>query len=317
MAPAVRIVIRAVTVAMSVSVVANSTNVSAATMATALVTRAWASSARSRGPEQSYRAQASCAATTADAQPEANMATRSFGSSSFRRAPVANFGRVGIYNRGQGLQGTAYGQGTRSPAAGTARTGGANVVPAGVYNQFGFGVTTAALNSADPFNRSVHENRPNMMNADAYNSQFAHWSYGLSSYYGGFGADSSYVPRENGYSPFVYDSSLYDRRNPSNFNTSDYYVAYGSGALEYRRLTTVVAQPAVYEYSHPLTAPAAPPKPAAADQVGTAVDAAHDAFKAGDYSKALELTDQLIGQMPGDELCTAVPRSGLVREASL
>ena len=34
--------------------------------------------------------------------------------------------------------------------------------------------------------------------------------------------------------------------------------------------------------------------------MGTSFDAARDAFKAGDYAKALELTDQAIRQMPND-----------------
>ena len=41
-------------------------------------------------------------------------------------------------------------------------------------------------------------------------------------------------------------------------------------------------------------------QPAVADQVGTSFDAARDSFKAGDYAKALELTDQAIRQMPND-----------------
>ena len=41
-------------------------------------------------------------------------------------------------------------------------------------------------------------------------------------------------------------------------------------------------------------------QPAIADQVGTSFDSARDSFKAGDYAKALELTDQAIRQMPND-----------------
>jgi tetratricopeptide (TPR) repeat protein len=65
-------------------------------------------------------------------------------------------------------------------------------------------------------------------------------------------------------------------------------------------LNSVVALPAVYEYSHPLTTPVTPPQPAVANPVGTGFDASRDAFKAGDYSKALELADQSIRQLPGD-----------------
>lgn len=138
-----------------------------------------------------------------DARPRANMASRSFGSPNFGGAPVANFGQDGVNNGGLGLQGAANGQSTWATNAAATVTGGTNVAPEGVYNQVGFGITAAAVNSADPFNRSLHVNRPNMIDADAYNNQFVHWSYGLSSYNGGYGAGSGYVPRENGYSPFI------------------------------------------------------------------------------------------------------------------
>jgi tetratricopeptide (TPR) repeat protein len=64
--------------------------------------------------------------------------------------------------------------------------------------------------------------------------------------------------------------------------------------------STVVAQPTVYNYSQPISTQVAPPEPAVAEQVGTSFDAAREAFKAGDYSKALELTEQSIKQMPND-----------------
>jgi tetratricopeptide (TPR) repeat protein len=228
---------------------------------------------------------------------ELNMTSRSFGSPNFGRTAVTNFGQAGVNNGGLGLQGTAYGQGTGALNAGAAGVAATNLVPEGVYNQFGFGVTAAAVNSADPYNRSVHENRPNLIDADAYNNQFAHWSYGLSSYYSSM---SGYGGYENGYSPFLYNSSLYDRRGSNYYNYYSSYAGFGSGASEYRNMNTVVAQSAVYEYSQPLTEPAAPEKPAVANQVGASFDAARDVFKAGDYSKFLELTDQSIRQMPSD-----------------
>ena len=62
----------------------------------------------------------------------------------------------------------------------------------------------------------------------------------------------------------------------------------------------MVVQPTAYDYSQPISTAAAPPAPGIADQVGTSFDSARDAFKAGDYAKALELTDQAIRQMPND-----------------
>ena len=224
---------------------------------------------------------------------------RSLGSPDFGRASVANLRQAGLNNGGLGLQGTAYGQDRSAPNAGAARVDGTNLAPEGVYNQFGIGVTAAALNSADPFNRSLHENRPNMINADSYNNQFVHWSYGLSSYYGGYGTYGGYGPYENGYSPFVYDSLLYDRRGSSSNNPYQNYARDISGEFAYPSFTRVVVQPAVYEYSQTLTTRAAAPAPMV-DDGHARFDVARNAFKAGDYSNALELTDRAIYRMPSD-----------------
>jgi hypothetical protein len=55
-----------------------------------------------------------------------------------------------------------------------------------------------------------------------------------------------------------------------------------------------------YDYSQPLNTVAAPPDQTAADQASAAVAQAREAFKAGDYSTALQLTQQALGQMPND-----------------
>jgi hypothetical protein len=67
--------------------------------------------------------------------------------------------------------------------------------------------------------------------------------------------------------------------------------------------TVVVAsQPAastiVFDYSQPINITAAPPEPSAADSAEQVFSAARDAFKAGDYQRALDLTDQVIKQTP-------------------
>jgi tetratricopeptide (TPR) repeat protein len=225
----------------------------------------------------------------------ANIVHRSLGASDYGRASDANFRLAGVNNVGVGSQGAAYSQIAGASNGDATRIDRASVPPEGVYNQFAFGVTAAAVNSADPFNRSVHANRPNMIDADAYNSQFAYWSYGLSSYYGRFSA------YENGYSPFVYDSSLYDRRNPRNFNPDYNYAGYGPGELGNPSVATAAARSAVYEYSHLLATPmAAPTKPTVVGDWDAISDVARNAFKAGDYSRARELTDRAIGQKPND-----------------
>jgi tetratricopeptide (TPR) repeat protein len=64
----------------------------------------------------------------------------------------------------------------------------------------------------------------------------------------------------------------------------------------------VGAQPAattpVYDYSQPINVNAAPPDPDATESTEQVFSAARDSFKAGDYQRALDLTDQVIKQTP-------------------
>jgi tetratricopeptide (TPR) repeat protein len=55
-----------------------------------------------------------------------------------------------------------------------------------------------------------------------------------------------------------------------------------------------------YDYSQPVNTAAPPPEPAAADQANSAFDQAREAFKAGDYSRALQLDQQALAQTPQD-----------------
>ena len=70
-------------------------------------------------------------------------------------------------------------------------------------------------------------------------------------------------------------------------------------------------QPA-YNYSQPISTTAAPPEQAVAGQANTAFDQARDAFKAGDYAKALQLDQQALAQTPNDTEPARVPRSGVL-----
>ena len=54
----------------------------------------------------------------------------------------------------------------------------------------------------------------------------------------------------------------------------------------------------VYDYSQPINVTAAPPDPSAAESTEQVFSAARDSFKAGDYQRALDLTDQVIKQTP-------------------
>ena len=62
----------------------------------------------------------------------------------------------------------------------------------------------------------------------------------------------------------------------------------------------VVQQPIVYDYSQPISTTATQPTQAISDQAGTSFDQARAAFKLGNYSLALDLTDQALRQLPND-----------------
>ena len=66
--------------------------------------------------------------------------------------------------------------------------------------------------------------------------------------------------------------------------------------------TFVAAQPAqttvVYDYSQPINVTAAPPDASVAESTEQVFSAARDAFKAGDYQRALDLTDQVLKRLP-------------------
>jgi tetratricopeptide (TPR) repeat protein len=75
----------------------------------------------------------------------------------------------------------------------------------------------------------------------------------------------------------------------------------------YTAPTTVVVQnqPAAapaptYDYSQPINVAADPPEESATDTAMQVFQAARDSFKAGDYSRALTLTDQALQQQPND-----------------
>jgi hypothetical protein len=66
--------------------------------------------------------------------------------------------------------------------------------------------------------------------------------------------------------------------------------------------TVVAAQPAqttvVYDYSQPINVTAAPPDASVTESTEQVFSAARDSFMAGDYRRALELSDQVLKQTP-------------------
>jgi tetratricopeptide (TPR) repeat protein len=79
------------------------------------------------------------------------------------------------------------------------------------------------------------------------------------------------------------------------------YASY-SNPYVYSTPATVVVDPMVYDYTQPISSLATPVEPTVADKTTTLFDSARDAFKAGDYTRALDLTDQAIRELPNDSV---------------
>ena len=73
----------------------------------------------------------------------------------------------------------------------------------------------------------------------------------------------------------------------------------GAGAVSQPVVAQQPAAPA-YNYSQPINTTAAPPEQPVANQANAGFDQARDAFKAGDYDKALQLDQQALAQTPND-----------------
>ena len=83
---------------------------------------------------------------------------------------------------------------------------------------------------------------------------------------------------------------------PAGYSGSGGGCAARGGAAARRRHRAQQA----YNYSQPISTTAAPPDQAVAGQASSAFDQARDAFKAGDYAKALQLDQQALAQTPND-----------------
>jgi tetratricopeptide (TPR) repeat protein len=112
---------------------------------------------------------------------------------------------------------------------------------------------------------------------------YGYGGYGYDPYYGGYGLSS-----------WTYGPSLYD------WGYSSYSNPYWSGLYGTTSPSAALVPSVAYDYSQPISTLAAPPDPGVTSQAITCFDAAREAFKAGNYTRALELTDQAIRQMPND-----------------
>jgi len=94
-----------------------------------------------------------------------------------------------------------------------------------------------------------------------------------------------------GLSPWLFGPMLYDWGYASYYNPY-YDIAYPPAV--------VAAQPLVYDYSQPLSAASQAPDETVMTQATSAFDSAREAFKSGDYARALDLADQCLKQTPND-----------------
>jgi hypothetical protein len=93
-----------------------------------------------------------------------------------------------------------------------------------------------------------------------------------------------------GLSSWMFGPMLYNWGYSNYYNP--YYGGYAGGAI---------AQPSLaYDYSQPIDAQAAPPDQTVSSQAVSTFDSAREAFKGGDYSRALDLVDQSLKSMPND-----------------
>jgi tetratricopeptide (TPR) repeat protein len=122
------------------------------------------------------------------------------------------------------------------------------------------------------------------------------YGYGYPGYWGGgFGGGLGFglgMGLGWGLSSWLYGPMLYG------WGYSNYYNPYYGGG--YGGNTVIVQPPIVYDYSQPINAQTAPPEQAVTDQAVSTFDAAREAFKGGDYPRALELVDQALKSTPND-----------------
>jgi tetratricopeptide (TPR) repeat protein len=124
-----------------------------------------------------------------------------------------------------------------------------------------------------------------------------------------FGLNTALGAASLGYGGLGYGTSVYNYFPTWGMST---YTDWGLGSVAGNWLyndysnpystMAVAAQPAattvVYDYSQPINVAAAPPDSSVADSTEQVFSAARDAFKAGDYQRALDLSDQVLKQTP-------------------
>jgi tetratricopeptide (TPR) repeat protein len=125
---------------------------------------------------------------------------------------------------------------------------------------------------------------------------YGYGGYGLGGYgLGGFGYGLGWglgMGMGWGLSSWMFGPMLYNWGYSNYYNP--YYGGYGYGG------NAAVAQPVAYDYSLPIDPQGSTPDEAVVSQATTVFDSAREAFKNGDYTRALELVDQALKTTPND-----------------
>jgi tetratricopeptide (TPR) repeat protein len=123
------------------------------------------------------------------------------------------------------------------------------------------------------------------------------YGYGLGGFGGGFGYGLGWglgLGAGWGLSSWMYGPMLYNW-GYSNYNNPYYGGGYGDGGN-----VAAVQQPGAFDYSQPIDPQSTPPDDTVVTQANSVFDNAREAFKGGDYAKALSLVDQALKTTPND-----------------
>jgi tetratricopeptide (TPR) repeat protein len=131
------------------------------------------------------------------------------------------------------------------------------------------------------------------------------FGYGYPSFYGagfdggldyglGMGTGTSMGMMGWGLSSWLYGPMLYDY---GYLNYSNPYYRGDNGGK-----TLIAQQPAIHDYSQPISAQSPPPAHTLTDQARSTFDTVRQAFKRGDYPRSLELVDQALNATPVDPI---------------
>jgi hypothetical protein len=242
------------------------------------------------------------------------------GMSGMNGMPPGMSSRGGMGGMGMsGMNGMPPGMSSRPGGMSGAAPPGMNRPPQGATERPGYG-TGAGTGYA---NRPVNVQN-NTVNANRYGAPYGAggaWGSPYGAYHSGWynGAWNGHYGGYGGYGWGGYGAGAYGWGNPAamsgmgswaygpmlyNMGYSSYSNPYSgaaaAGQVAQGGAPGQVAQGPADNYAQPIDTSAPPPQPPVADEAVSVFDQGREAFKAGDYARALSLTEQALKTMPGD-----------------